>query len=384
MIDLPGIVGQEQPISRLQRNLAAGRMHHALLFAGPAGVGRRTTAIALGKVLLCENPVKSENREQISGLNHNEPAQLACGVCESCRLFEGGTHPDFHLVYKELARYHEDSSVRNRVMQDLGIPIIRKHVIAPAMRSATKGIGKVFVILETELINSAAQNALLKTLEEPPAGVTIILVCKRPEQLLPTTRSRCALIRFGQLPTDFITSQLATSGIATAEANFWAAFTGGSLGNAQRLSSAGMYDIKRQVISQIANLSQAGDAGLGEKLAKMTDQIAEAHVKLVKKEQDANMSKTLATRQATGTMLQLIASAFSDALKISAGVQVVAINSDQIDDVNLLASKFSPSQLAEIIEQLSEFEKLLWRNLNAKVIWDNVVITCASAAMLRL
>ena len=384
MVELQNIIGQDQAISRLMRNISAGRLHHALMFTGPAGVGRRTTALALGKLLLCEKPQTIPNAGKLASLDDSEQLRLACGQCESCRLFEGGTHPDFHLVYKELARYHEDSSVRNRVMQDLGIPVIRKHLIAPATRSATKGVGKVFVVLETELINTAAQNALLKTLEEPPAGVTIILICQRPEQMLPTVRSRCAKIGFGQLPADFITHMLSQNAVTPQEAQFWARFTEGSIGRTLKLSSAGMYDIKREVITSIAALKPAGDAALGERLAKMTDQIADAHVKLVKKKDSANLSKTLATRQATGTMLELISSAFSDALRLSAGLTGEPINSDQPSDVQTLAQKFSPNQLAEIIEQLSDFEKLLWRNINAKVVWDNVVITCACAAMLRL
>ncbi|MBN1943843.1 MAG: hypothetical protein JW849_11170 [Phycisphaerae bacterium] len=368
MLNLSDIIGQSQAVERLRANLAAGRMPHAFCFAGPDGVGRETTARALAGALLCESPATDLTGESAS-----------CGLCEGCRMMRADAHPDFQLVYKELARFHEDASVRSRVMQDLGIDVIRDFLIAPACRSSTRGRGKVFVVLEADLLSIAAQNALLKTLEEPPAGVTIILICRRPEQLLPTTRSRCSLVRFGPLPREFVTGKLAEAGVESAEAEFWASFTDGSVGRALELAKAGLYEIKRSVVEGLSALPAEGDAKFAEELAKIADTLAEAEVKRAKKEDDANLSKMLAARRASGAMLEIMAAAYRDALGLAAGANTPPVHADQLPAVQNIARRFSPVELADILEQLSRYERLLWRNVNPKIVWDNVAITCASA-----
>ena len=384
MIDLPDIVGQDEAIARLERKIAAGRMPHAFCFTGPAGVGKRTTAEALAKVLLCENPSIGPNKGRLGGMENEEPIRLPCGTCPDCTMIAAAAHGDFHPIYKELARYHDDANVRNRVMQGLGIDVIRRFLIDPAGRSATRGRGKVFVVLEAELLSIAAQNALLKTLEEPPANVTIILISLRGEQLLPTTRSRCSLVRFGPLPTDFITRKLTEAQVDPKESQFWASFTGGSVGRALKLARAGMYEIKRDLLGRLAGLDAGGDVKLGEDLAGITDRLGETAVRQAKTQDGASLSKNLATRRASGAMLELIASVFSDALALSTGAERTLVHADQPREIRDIAGRFDPTELAEILEQLSRYERLLWRNVNAKIIWDNVVITCASAAALRV
>lgn len=366
MIELADIIGQATAVEQLQKAISGDRMPHAFMFAGPAGVGRRTTAIALAKVLLCESA-------------HEKKSPAACGKCDSCRMMDADSHPDFQLIYKELAKFHEDADVRSRVMQGLGIDVIRSFLLAPAGLASSQGRGKVFIVLESELMSIAAQNSMLKTLEEPPEGVRIILVCQKPEQMLPTTRSRCSIVRFGPLPKDFVTENLLAAGIGEAEANFWAVFTNGSIGRAISLAAQGMYEIKREVI---AHLAEPGETELGEYLAKLTDKLAENAVKAAKAEDGSVLSKALATRRATGVMLELIAGAYRDAITLASGAGRDTIHSDQSRSIETLAERFAPIKLAEIIEQLSEYERLLWRNVNPKTIWDNAAITCTSATAL--
>lgn len=387
-VELQDIVGQDRAVGRLRQYMRGGRMPHAFLFAGPDGVGRRTTAIALAKVLLCSaSHVQAGPQKPLAGPEklpagledvQAGPEPVACGQCEDCRMISAGSHPDFHLVYKELARYHDDARVRDRVMQGLGIDVIRKFLISPAGRAAARGRGKVFVVLEAELMSSAAQNALLKTLEEPPDGVKIILVCARPDALLPTTLSRCAMVRFGPLPKAFITEKLAAAGMDDRQAAFWAAFTDGAIGQAIDLSGKGMYDIKREFIDKLAKLPAGGDVELAQQFVKATDKLAAAAVAETKKTQGADLSKRLASRRAAGAMLALVSGAYRDALTLATGCDRPIANADQLPAVQALAERFDPGRLAEIIDSLSRFEKLLWRNVNPQLVWDNVVITCAS------
>jgi DNA polymerase-3 subunit delta' len=383
MIELHEIIGQDSAIGRLQQNISANRLPHAFLFTGPIGVGRRTTAIALAKLLLCENPQSGEGG-LLAGDSEAPETKRPCGKCKSCTLMDSETHPDFQLVYKELARFHDDAAVRNRVMQDLGIDVVRKFLLDPVALASSYGRGKIFIVLESELMSIAAQNSLLKTLEEPPPGVVIILITQRDQQLLPTTRSRCSLIRFNPLPHDFVVEKLIADGIAQEQADFWAVFSDGSIGRSIRLSQMGMYDIKCDILQKLASLGRGGDAKLGEEMAKTSDKLAENAVKDAKKKDDAVLSKKLATRRTTGTILEIIASGYSDAMVLRTGADKPLVNSDQLQTIQTLAGKFSPTELGEIIEQLSQFERLLWRNVNPKIVWDNVVITCASAAQLQI
>ncbi|HUS91198.1 MAG TPA: DNA polymerase III subunit delta' C-terminal domain-containing protein [Phycisphaerae bacterium] len=384
MPELLDIIGQDAAIGQLQRVLAGERQPHAYLFAGPGGVGRRTTAVALARTLLCEQPATRPNDGRFPKLPKEAPLRQACGACTSCRMMDADSHPDFQLVYKELARYHEDADVRKRVMQDLGIPVIRSFLIDPANRRAVQGRGKVFVVLEADLTNAAAQNAMLKTLEEPPEGVRIILICRDAEGMLPTTLSRCWVLRFGPLPRPFVTAKLVEAGVDSAEAAFWAAFTDGSVGRALKLAGQGMYEVKRGLLDRLAGLADAGEAELADYLIKATEKLAGEAVAEAKAADGASLAKTLASRQAAGVILELIASAYRDALTVAGEVDRPLVHADRPDVPAALAGRFGPTQLAEVLDQLAEFERLLWRNVNPKTVWDNVAVTCASAAALRL
>src|SRR5688572_17361168 len=139
------ILGQDDAIDTLRRAYKADRLPHGLIFAGPTGVGKGTTAKALAALFLCEKPLKSA-----------EP----CGKCDSCRLIGAGTHPDYHLIYKELIRVHDKTGKSKGIT--LSIDVIRPELIDPANRKPNMGVGKVFVIEQAELMQPAAQNSMLK------------------------------------------------------------------------------------------------------------------------------------------------------------------------------------------------------------------------------
>src|SRR5262245_32280083 len=114
MILLSDIFGQYEAIDRLLRAWKADRLPHALIFAGPVGVGKGTTARAVAALFLCEKP------------EGDEP----CKKCDSCRVFDSGNHPDFHVITKELIRYHDKTGKSKGI--DLSINVIRPELIDPA------------------------------------------------------------------------------------------------------------------------------------------------------------------------------------------------------------------------------------------------------------
>jgi len=173
----------EPVFQSVKRMLASGRLPHALLLHGPRGVGKLALAERLGQLLLCEG----ENRP--------------CGKCDGCRWYLAGTHPDLRRVEPEaLAKGvepgeegeegAESSSKKKKPSLDIKIEQVRALADFLNLRSH-RGALRVALLHPAEEMNPNAQNALLKGLEEPPAGAVFILVSHRPHRLLPTVRSRC-------------------------------------------------------------------------------------------------------------------------------------------------------------------------------------------------
>ncbi len=190
------ILGQPHAIELLQSALQTDRLHHALIFHGPKGVGKFTTARALAAILLCHEVAKKAASSFL-------PPVRACGTCRSCAALRAGSHPDDHVITKELARFSSDAAVRDRKLMTIPTAVLRENLIEPVNLAPRLGSHKVFVVDEAELLDSVSQNILLKTLEEPPAGTYVILVTDAEDRLLPTIRSRC-------LPTGSTAAALAS------------------------------------------------------------------------------------------------------------------------------------------------------------------------------
>lgn len=203
------IAGHEAQLRRLTRLLAEGRTPHALLFFGPEGVGKRRTASAAAASLLCMRP----------------PAGRPCGVCESCRALAAGTHPDFYVLRPEAA---------GRAARSIRIDAVRA-VRAETARVPLLAPRRVVIIDEAESMNEAAQNALLKTLEEPAGAAVFILVTGARQALLPTILSRCTGVSFAPLGRAALLRVLAAGGVPERAAAALAALSEGSAGRALRL-----------------------------------------------------------------------------------------------------------------------------------------------------
>jgi len=171
------IQGQVAAVEFLTAALKSDRLPHALLFTGPRGVGKRTTALLLASIFLTREPANAKE------------------LAETRRHIFANTHSDFHLVTRDLARLHDKTGKSKAV--DFSISVVRKEIVEPASKKSTMGVGKVFVAREVELMNAGAQNALLKTLEEPQGRTLIVLTTDSPGSMLPTIRSRCQVVGFG-------------------------------------------------------------------------------------------------------------------------------------------------------------------------------------------
>ncbi|MBB6430092.1 DNA polymerase III subunit [Algisphaera agarilytica] len=305
------IHGQTHALDQLHAQLASGRVHHAQIFHGPAGVGKFTTALAFAKVLLCHDPVTD-----LAG------RRSACGGCPSCLAFRidseedsldafpGVAHPDLHVVNKELARYSDDKQTRDRKLTSIPVNVLRTALIEPAYLGAQLNHGKVFIVDEAELLNPAGQNALLKTLEEPPTpdeggGTTIILVTSNEDRLLPTIRSRCQRIAFVPLPNEVLDRYLQEHAetLEPVERSWLVGFAHGSLGRAKLVLDYKLTEWARVVLAQLEQMAMGRAVpSLGADMAERINGFAEAWVK-----NHQNASKEAANKLAAGLMFSLIA-----------------------------------------------------------------------------
>lgn len=235
----------------LRRAIERGRLAHAFLFAGPAGIGKRRVAELLIRSLFCETA---------------DPSELApCGNCAACKQLRAGTHPDYHTVgipegkreipIKDIAG-EDDRRGQEGLCHDL------------SLRPMSAG-RKAAVIDDAHAMNQASANSLLKTLEEPPAGALIVLVTDQPGAMLPTIRSRCQLVQFQPLTVTEVAEILVEGDLVgdAGEAERLAAVSGGSVQTAltlrdgplrqyadlveQRFSSARLnpLEVSREVLS---------------------------------------------------------------------------------------------------------------------------------------
>jgi DNA polymerase-3 subunit delta' len=285
VLGLDDIFGQDAAVGLLRRAYHADRLPHGVIFAGSAGVGKATTARALAALFLCEKP----------------GGDAACGACESCRGMESGNHPDYHVITRELIRYHDKTGKSKGI--DLSINVIVPELVEPATRKAVMGRGKVFVVEQADLMNAAAQNAMLKTLEEPAGRTLIVLLTDQPGALLATIRSRCQVFRFAALPEATVRKELEKRGVDPKAAKDAALLSGGSLGLALKWVEDGVVAAAGELAGRIdAVAAGKGADDLPAWLKKAAEGYAEKQL-----ERDKLASKDAATREGLTLYLRIAA-----------------------------------------------------------------------------
>lgn len=305
-IPLSEVIGQDRAVSQLTDAMASGRLHHAWIFHGPEGVGKFTTALAWAALLLDPGTAKD-----LQGRYAADPDSATQA------LLRAGTHPDLHVVRKELARFSSESKVRDAKLATIPKAVIDEHLIRPASIGAVMKSGsmasKVFIVDEAELLdrspsNATSQNAILKTLEEPAPGNLIILVTSSEDRLLPTIRSRCQRVAFGPLPDEAMREWLASTGRdVTGEARDWLLRTSeGSPGKLVAMHECGMYDWFRTVAPMLEQAERSvHPLPLGATMAALVDGWAASWVKEGEK-QGENRSKDAANRLGARRMLGMV------------------------------------------------------------------------------
>lgn len=231
------ILGQDRAKNMVRRALAHGRMPHALLFRGPAGVGKRLFARGLAAALNCRG-----------GQPGNIPL-TACGTCSSCHKLQSGNHPDFLVVEPE-----KDAIKIGQVRE------MSRAITYPPYESRYR----VVLLEDVHAMQPAAANSLLKTLEEPPPGNILILTAEASREVLATILSRCQIVPFLPLTEvetlSIIKHLLPDAGEETAR--LLARYSDGSPGKALLLHEHNLLDLLRRLMAALAVVASSADAVL--------------------------------------------------------------------------------------------------------------------------
>jgi DNA polymerase-3 subunit delta' len=301
------VLGQDRAIGTIQHAIDVERSHHAWIFAGPRGVGKCSTAIYFAQQILETSKKPSE-------------------------------HPDLHIVRKEDVAWSQNTSLQKKKQTNIPLDLLRERIIggktsddkmhdAVVFKTPAFGKNKVFIIDEAELLDVAGQNALLKTLEEPPVGTTIILVTSRDDLLLPTIHSRCNLVSFAPLSQQAMLSwsENANLDVSPSDLSWLLSFSNGSPGLVCDAIDAGLPGLASD-LELFLSLKNTNYAVVVQKIVSFAESFVAKKIK-----QNSSASKEAANRRA-GELVLCMFGAASQALirngSVERGIATTTILSD--------------------------------------------------------
>jgi DNA polymerase-3 subunit delta' len=258
------ILGHRHLVRLLSRSIASGTLPPSVIFSGPDGVGKKRTALALAQAFNCHKPVvsgqwsvASGQAPVVGGQGASDDVPLdACGECAACRRIARNAYPDVFLVQPEASGTIKIEQVRDVVAQTAYRPF--------------EGRRRVIIFDGADAMGLDAQDALLKSLEEPPPHSAFVLVSARADSLAPTVRSRCSCLRFGRLsPLEIARALVRDHGYTEEESRAMAALAGGSLGRALEAASGGLDDVREAACRALRQVAEA--AGPRQRLESVRD-----------------------------------------------------------------------------------------------------------------
>lgn len=347
------LLGQARAVSVLAAALRAGRVPHAYLFEGPEGVGRRMAALALAQALNCEAAAGAEGPSLFGGGADQDPgARGGCGVCRACRKIAAGQHPDVQTLAPE------GQSGGGIYLVDQIRGLARDLSFRPF-----EGRRKVAVLERAERLGPAAGNALLKTLEEPPAASHLVLLAPGRHHLLPTVASRCQAVTFRPLETADIVAILEREGLPVGPdgrfdapaARSAAALADGSAARAVALAAEDGLAGRREWLERIGRLSR-----------RRAEEIFEAAEALAgDKERLPAVLESL-----RGWLRDLVVTA-------AAPDAVPLVNGDLVESARREAAGRTVEELSAGLEAVDAAEAALRRNANRTLVVERLLVRLA-------
>jgi DNA polymerase-3 subunit delta' len=320
------VVGHRLVTELLRTAVVQGRVPQSLIFSGPDGLGKRTTAVALAQAVNCSAASAGD----------------ACGRCSTCTRIARGQHADVVVL---------DTGDK----ASIGIDPLRERVLDVVGYRPFEAARRVFIIDGAEMLTVPAQDALLKTLEEPPSTTILVLVTAYPDTLLPTVQSRCRRVRFGPL-ADADVARVLTEAcrLDASDARAMAALSGGSVG-AALMAQAGHAEADREAAIGLLT-SAAKDAPAGR--LRAADRLAKHGSK--RRDRDALIAR-----------LALTTSILRDLAAAAAGAPDIELDSD----LTALRPHYDLPRATQAFLALAEAQTWLERYAGPKIVADWVALS---------
>jgi DNA polymerase-3 subunit delta' len=323
-----GLIGHEWAVEMLKQHLIRDSVRHAYLFCGPPGLGRRTLALRFAQALNCPNPPA--------------PGE-ACGKCKTCQQIERMQYTDLAIIQAE----KEGGTLKVEQIRTLRQSLSLKPY---------QGKYRVALFLRFQEANASAANGLLKTLEEAPAYVILLLTADTIEQLLPTIVSRCEILRLRPLPVKTVESYLKECGADETDSNLLAHVSSGRPGYALRLMQD--KDALEFRTRRLVELQKLLKSTLRERFAyaeKLTDRKYEA-------------------RERYRETLLLWQAFWRDVLLRAAGSDAPLANVDHTAAIEALASRLSLPEVRQLVNAVEDAVDRLERNVNPRLLAEVLLL----------
>ncbi len=318
------VLGHEAAIASFTSAYQRGRLGHAYLFVGPAGVGKHTFARQLAKTLLCEQRTSKFE---------------ACDQCDACKLIDAGTHPDLFTVAKPADKNVLPISLIRRDDGSPDGPVLLEQL---AMKPA-RGKWKVAILDDADDLGTEAANAFLKTLEEPPPGSLLLLIGGLSEDnQLPTILSRCQVIRFAPIAPALVRKVLAANEISdSSRQDRLLQLAGGSPGQALAIDDDAIWDFRKQLLDTLRQ-----------------DKIDPAETAKVWMEFINNAGKDAAAHRGRASLVfRMLVVMLDSALKLSLGASIQGMDAAEAQALRKLAERMGEDRLLALIERSLEADR---------------------------
>jgi len=333
-----GIIGHEWAVDILRRSIGGGRVAHAYLLSGPAGVGKALLALRLAQALNCET-------------GGSDP----CLVCRTCRRIERGNYPDVRIAGMASQAFGLKAEDAAR-QKELKIDTVREWQ-SDIMLRPYEGRRRVFILHDAERLTDAASNAMLKTLEEPPPYATLVLVANTAGDLLPTIVSRCQPLKLRPVPRAQIGALLAQRGLSAEDADLLAAWSGGRVGWALRMADTPEEREARQTQLDALVALATEPRGVGFRWA---EERAKAY-------RGGEQAEVVAA-------LELWQSWWRDMMLVAAGCPGEVIHVDRRDQLAAAAGRYQFADIHAFVVRLGEAARQLRENVNPQLALENVLL----------